>query len=95
MKVVVDFAVKRMNEFAPRTPDADRVARLWMGNQVPTRSAALAALRKVAKDEAYAADVADRMIELMLADGEVKDAKMDAAWAIVKGLERADKRKAK
>ncbi len=94
MHVVVDFAVRRLRQYAPAAQHPDQVARLWMGNQVPTRQSALAALRKVAKDDDYAADVADTMMEVMLADGEVKDAEMDAAWAIVKGLERADRRKA-
>lgn len=94
MKVVVDFAVRRLRKISGKSQQPDRLARLWMGNQVPTRRSALAALRTVAKDDEYAADVADTMIEVMLADGEVKDEEMEAAWAIVRGLERADKRKA-
>jgi hypothetical protein len=93
MTTVVEFAAARLRRYAPHVADPEQVARLWMGNQVPTRRSALAALRNVAKDDEYAHDVADRMIELMLADGEVKDSEMEAAWAIVKGLERADKRR--
>ena len=93
MRVVVDFATARLRRVAPHVGDPATAARLWMGNQVPSRNAALAALRGLAKDETYAADVADRMIEVMLADGTVNDAEMEAAWAIQKGFERADRRR--
>jgi hypothetical protein len=95
MNVVIEFAVRRLRQSGISIKQPDRIAQLWMGNQVPTRQSALAALRKLADDDAYAADVADTMIEVMLADGKVEDAEMEAAWAIVRGLERADKRRAK
>lgn len=93
MRVIVDFATRRLQRLAPNVAAPGMAARLWMGNQVPTRNAALAALRKVAKDDDYAAEVADRMIDVMLADGTITDAEMEAAWAIQKGLVRAERRK--
>lgn len=95
LAVIVDFAAARLRSAEPGIDRPERVARLWIGNHVPTRQTALAGLRAVFLDDPYAADVAGRMIDIMLADGEVADAEIEAAWAMVKGMERAEARQRK
>jgi hypothetical protein len=94
LAIIVEFAVSRVRTVSPTYPNPEWLARMWVGNYVPSRQSALAGLRAVWADEVYAADVASRMIDVMLADGHVSDEEMEAAWAIVKGMNRADVRRA-
>lgn len=93
LAVIVEFAVSRVRAASPSYPNPEWLARMWVGNHVPSRQSALAGLRAVWTDEAYAADVASRMLDVMLADGHVSDDEMEAAWAIVRGMDRADARR--
>ncbi len=93
--IIKTYAVGRMRKLAPETAEPGAIATRWIGNQAPTRNAAMTALRAVLEDADHGRDLANAMIDLIAVDGVVTDEEMAAAWDLVKVIERREKRDAR
>ncbi len=90
--IINAYAVDRIRRFAPETAEPEAIAARWIGNQSPTRNAAMAALRAVLDDAEHGRDLAHAIIDLIAVDGIVTDEEMATAWDLVKVIERRGRR---
>lgn len=73
-------------------PVQRRLSRQWLRNLLPTRDMAVKAMRKVAADPDDASLVAEALIDIITADGEVTDEEMAVSHELVKILARRERR---
>jgi hypothetical protein len=89
--VILDYAQRRL-QAAGRAGSVSRstLAR-WIENYVPTRRAAKLALGRLMAQPSHGAEIAHRIIDVVVADGAATDAEMKAAWALVEAMEKRER----
>jgi len=86
-RLILDYSIGRLRRLPSPPDDPELLARRWVGNQVPTRAAALAALGRVTANADDGRDLAHLMFDLIIADGAATDREMAAAEGIVRVLD--------
>jgi hypothetical protein len=84
--------MSRLHQAGYRDFDTEARASAWIRNHVPSRRAAKLALGKIMADERHAAEIAHRIVDIIVADGRTTDEEMKAAWHLVEEMEKREQR---
>lgn len=89
-RLVIEYGVQRLRRLETPPIDPEGIVVRWVDNHVPTRASALAALGRVSGNPDDGAELAHKMIDMIIADGTATDGEMTAAWTLVHALERRE-----
>jgi hypothetical protein len=91
-RLVLDYAMGRLHRAGYRDLGSEARAAEWVRNYVPSRRAAKLALMRIVMNEEHGAEIARRIVEVIVADGRTTNEEMKAVRHLVEAMERHEPR---
>ncbi|MEO8669412.1 MAG: exonuclease domain-containing protein [Bauldia sp.] len=90
--VILDYALGRLRAAGRAGPYSEQGVARWIDNHVPTQRAAKLALGRLMAEPSHGAEIAHRIVDIVVADGTASEVEMKAAWGLFRSMERREQR---